>query len=285
MQDERFARARDIDWPGRLLATGQGAAEQAIAETAGLRAKYLRDWSIVKRARFNAAKRFERRQGASVLAFAVAGLCGFLVPYCTLQFDQSLAPHTKRILDFATQTAGILLLIIGLIEQARDYPAQARRFDKCGRDVNKVLRRLSLLNPIETQELAPIVADYEKALEECEINHDHIDREIAQAEEDLRQSDPELRAAARKRLGRLKWSERVQIYWLYVATWCAPIALGIVMWFVLAPPPITTSPITTGALPEAHLRGSIRDSGAAPRRYDLLDEMPATLSPLSSTPP
>lgn len=280
MRENRFAETGDINWASRLLLTGEGAAERGIAETAHLRAKYMRDWSIVKRARFNAAKRFERRQSVSVLAFAVAGICGFLVPYFTLQFDHSLAPHSKRILDFTSQTAGMLLLIIGLIEQARDYPAQARRLDKCGRDVNKVLRRVSMLNPIETEELGRIVADYEKALEECEINHDHIDRDIAQAEDDLRHEDASRRAEAKKRLFWLKWSERTQIYSLYVTTCFAPVAVGVVMWFALAP-----DPIITGSLPDARPAAHERANEHQPRRYDLLDEAPRSLPSLSRTSP
>jgi SMODS and SLOG-associating 2TM effector domain family 5 len=276
MQENRFAGTGDMDWANRLLLTGQGAAERAIAETARLRAKYMRDWSIVKRARFNAAKRFERKQNASVLAFAIAGVCGFLVPYCTLQFDQSLAPHTKKILDFTSQTAGMLLLIIGLIEQARDYPAHSRRFDQCGRDVNRALRRISILHSVETEELRDIVADYEKALEECGINHDDLDREIAQAEEDSR-TEKEARAAeAHKRINRLRRRESFQIYSLYVVTCCAPIAIGIVMWFALAP-----DPITTGSLPDARPVSHEQAIDTQSRRYDLLDEAPRGLPTLS----
>ena len=311
MQDSRFAPAAQIiDWPKRAT----GRAPQAAAENAQLRAKYRHDWTIVKRARFNAAKRFERKQDASVLAFAVAGICGFLVPYCTLQFEHSLAPHTKSVLDFSTQTAGMLSLIIGLIEQARDFPAQARRLDKCGRDVNKVLRRLSLLNPVESEELGRIVAAYEHAIDECVINHDDIDRGIAEAEEDLRHAKDARKAMhaseaaasaaaateadAMRRLSRLKWQELAHIYWLYATIWFAPIALGVVMWFWLAPapapamaPPVAGDPITTGSLPDAsrpQLRpgieiraGESRPGGTAPRGYDLLDEIPAGLSPLS----
>jgi hypothetical protein len=276
MQDTRHAQTAGIDWADRLLATGQGAAERTMAQTAQMRAKYMRDWSIVKRARFNAAKRFERKQNASVLAFAVAGICGFLVPYCTLQFDQSLAPHTKKILDVTSQTAGMLLLIIGLIEQARDYPAQARRFDKCGRDVNKALRRISLLHAIETDELRDIVADYEKALEECGANHDDLDRAIAQAEEDSRAPGAARAIEARGRVNRLRWRESVQIYWLYAATWCVPIVLGIAMWFVLAP-----DPITTGSLPELRPATYALPGDTQRPRYDLLDEAPHSLPALS----
>ena len=105
-----------------------------------MRDKYLRDWKAVKRARFNAAKRFEKKQSASTLAFALAGVIGFLLPVYTLLFTYALAIHTKNVLDFTAYVTGALSLMVGLIEQAKDYPARARRFDLCGRRVNALVR-------------------------------------------------------------------------------------------------------------------------------------------------
>jgi hypothetical protein len=92
---------------------------------------YLRDWRLVKRARFNAAKRFERKQNASTIAFAFAGIIGFLVPVYALLFKDALTAHTKNVLDFTAFITGALSLGLGLMEQAKDYPAKARRFDQC----------------------------------------------------------------------------------------------------------------------------------------------------------
>ena len=97
----------------------------------------------MKRARFNAAKRFEKKQSASTLAFALAGVIGFLLPVYTLLFTYALAIHTKNVLDFTAYVTGALSLMVGLIEQAKDYPARARRFDQCGRRVNALVRRLA----------------------------------------------------------------------------------------------------------------------------------------------
>ncbi len=196
--------------------------------------KYLRDWKVVKRARFNAAKRFERCQSASTLAFAFAGVIGFLLPFYVLLFKDGLAVHTKNVLDFTAYVTGALSLLVGLIEQAKDYPAKARRFDQCARRVNALVRRLAFAAPHD-YDLYPLVEQYERALEECGENHDDIDFAIAKAQQQLDEAyDKE---AAERDLQRLKLFESVKIYWLYAATWVTPALFGILLWWTLYPVP------------------------------------------------
>lgn len=126
----RISDARPApDW------TGQARPRQPVSSLA-LRERYLRDWKLVKRARFNAAKRYERKQSASTIAFALAGIVGFLFPIYALVFREALSVHSENVLDFTAFVMGGLSLMLGLIEQAKDYPAKARRFDHCGRRVN-----------------------------------------------------------------------------------------------------------------------------------------------------
>jgi hypothetical protein len=208
------------------------AIAAATRRPAPARDKYVRDWKIVKRARFNAAKRFERKQGASTLAFAIAGVIGFLLPFYLLLFKDALTTHTKNVLDFTAYVTGALSLMVGLIEQAKDYPAKARRFDLCGRRVNGLARRLALsLRP--DQDLYPLMEQYERALEECDENHDDIDYEIALAQQELEEAID--REAAKRRLARLKLIEDVKIYWLYAATWVMPALIGVLLWWTLYP--------------------------------------------------
>lgn len=194
--------------------------------------KYLRDWKAVKRARFNAAKRFERRQSASTLAFAVAGVIGFLLPFYVLLFKDALAPHTKNVLDFTAYVTGALSLLVGLIEQAKDYPSKAHRFDRCARRVNALVRRLAFAAPHD-YDLYPLIEQYERALEECGENHDDIDYAIALAQQQLEEAFD--REAARSELRRLKLLESASIYWLYAATWVTPALFGIFLWWALYP--------------------------------------------------
>ena len=194
--------------------------------------KYLRDWKLVKRARFNAAKRLERRQSASTLAFALAGVIGFLLPFYVLLFKDALTVHTKNVLDFTAYVTGALSLLIGLIEQAKDYPAKAHRFHQCGRRVNALVRRLAFAAPHD-YDLYPLIEQYERALEECGENHDDIDYDIALAQQQLEEAyDKE---DATRKLQRLKLVESATIYWLYLVTWLMPALFGVVLWWTLYP--------------------------------------------------
>jgi hypothetical protein len=192
--------------------------------------KYLKDWGRVRRARFNAAKRCERQQNASTLAFALAGIIGFLVPFYALLFNDVLSPHTKNVLDFSAYVTGMLSLTLGLIEQAKDYPAKARRFEICGRRVNRVLRDLAINRLNGDEELRPYVEAYEHALEECGDNHDDIDFAIAMVQTDLSEGSGDERVKAAARLWRLKLYERYTIYGLYTAVWLLPLMIGICLW-------------------------------------------------------
>ncbi len=196
------------------------------------RDKYVRDWTVVKRARFNAAKRFERKQDASTLAFAIAGVIGFLLPVYMLLFADALSTHTKNVLDFTAYVTGALSLLVGLIEQAKDYPAKARRFDQCGRRVNGLVRRLSFFARNE-QDLFALIEDYEKALEECGDNHDSIDYQIALANQQMDEAID--KDGASRRLAHLRLKESVTIYWLYATTWIVPALVGVLLWWSLNP--------------------------------------------------
>jgi SMODS and SLOG-associating 2TM effector domain family 5 len=208
-------------------------AVAAVARSpASAREKYLRDWKVVKRARFNAAKRFESKQSASTLAFALAGVIGFLLPFYTMLFVDALSSHTKNVLDFTAYVTGALSLMVGLIEQAKDYPAKARRFDQCGRRVNVLVRRLTLFVRHD-QDLYALIEDYEKALEECGENHDGIDYDIALAQQQL--EDAVDKDWAKRRLARLKLIESATIYWLYTAIWVLPALVGVLLWWSLYP--------------------------------------------------
>ncbi len=202
-------------------------------QLAELRRDYLHDWAIVKRARFNAAKRYERKQQASNLAFATLGVVGFMLPYFLLNFHELLSAATHKLLDFVGYATGLFALVIGLVELARGYESMARRLNTSALEVNSVRRRLRAANRIDQDTLNHLVAEYEAALERCDINHDDIDREIAQAQ----QSDHETRSSPQpqhlRKLSRLKWREFMQIWGMYLFILPLPAICALFVWFAL----------------------------------------------------
>lgn len=244
MLDSRFDQ---IVRPAVSGPNGQARPHYYPAETQDVRAKYLRDWRIVKAARFNAAKRLERKQSASLLAFALAGTAGFVVPFFSLMFTDKLTPHTKNVLDFASYVSGALSLSIGLVEQAKNHPATTARFHKCGLAVNSVLRRLRNAPLPDETLLNTLSAEYEQALVECDANHDEIDQAIAYAKDALDQARSQATSrplpaaeahleSLEKQLRWLKLRELVQIYWLYTVVWLGPALLALLIWLGLTPP-------------------------------------------------
>lgn len=222
-------------------------AAETVRKNVSARDKYLSNWNVVKRARFNAAKRFERKQDASTLAFALAGVFGFLLPIYTTIFQDSISVHTRNVLDFTGFVTGSLSMVIGLIEQAKDYPAKARRFNECGRKVNSALQRLTLMNGAADLDLQPILEEYERALHECGENHDEIDYEIARTQQALKSAahQPE----QKRKLAALRRREAVQIYGLYWAIWIGPLTLSAML-LLLAPPGQNALTGKSGALPD-----------------------------------
>jgi exonuclease VII small subunit len=209
------------------------------AELFTARARYLRDWTIVKRARFNAAKRFERKHDASTLAFALAGVVGIALPFYTQLFGPALAPHTKSVLEFYGYITGALSLGLGLVEQAKGYESRSRRFDECGRRVNAIVRKLRNNPTLDEVTLDEMVREYERAIDICDVNHDAIDHDIALAEEDREAArahgETEQRTAS-SRVQRLRAWETFGIYWLYGVVLVGPTLLAMLIWWLLGTP-------------------------------------------------
>ena len=208
-------------------------AADSHGHLADLHREYLHDWTIVKRARFNAAKRYERKQQASTLAFATLGVVGFMLPYFILNFGGLLSEEARKLLDFAGFATGLFSLVLGLVEQARGYESMARRLNTSALEVNSVLRRLRAASHIDDDMLRGLVTDYEAALDRCDINHDDIDSEIANAQQSRHETRATDQTLAQRKLRRLKWQEFFQIWGLYLFILPLPTIWALIVWIAL----------------------------------------------------
>lgn len=199
------------------------------------KAEYAAHWRLVKRARFNAAKRLERKHRASTMAFVITGIIVFLSLPFELLFDDNLSLFTKRIFQFCGYIIGVLSLTIGIVEQAKNYPSRARHFDLCAKKINTIIRDLETSMMLTMDDLKPFIQRYEKALEEYEENHDDLDYSIAKATDDFETAHPALRATCRSKLSALRLLEHGEIYWIHATTWILPILAGILIWSFMAP--------------------------------------------------
>lgn len=196
----------------------------------------IRKMRRVKSARFNASKRLEKRHEASITAFAMAGVFGFVLPVFALIFAQSVSEHLKNVLEFTGYVAGALSLVIGLTEQARDYKPRALALHRCGLRVNSVVRRLEISTFQSDEEMAGLINAYDKALEDCPENHNDIDFDLALMRERLTYAEDEgERVKAKTEMARLEWRAWFEIYWLYLIVWIVPIITGALVWAFYVP--------------------------------------------------
>ncbi|MEO0672779.1 MAG: SLATT domain-containing protein, partial [Pseudomonadota bacterium] len=108
------------------------------------RTKLLRDWRIVKAARFNAARRLRNKHEAAQLTFALSGIYGFVVPLFTLQFAGELGDLNARLISFVAACAGALSFIIAMHYQWQSFPERAKALHDCALGINDLRKHLKI---------------------------------------------------------------------------------------------------------------------------------------------
>ena len=193
--------------------------------------KLLRHWKLVKRARFNAAKRLERKSSASITTLAVVAFYTGSASLFTLTFRDAIPPQTTAILDFTAQFFGFFTLLIGLIEQLKDYPSKARELHDCARKINALQKQLEVTQIGSPAELQPFLDRYDQYITECRSNHDDVDYRLAEAQAPVKpgaEADSALRWA--------KTGYQLGTYWFYALIWVSPPLVALALWALLVPP-------------------------------------------------
>jgi SMODS and SLOG-associating 2TM effector domain family 5 len=200
-----------------------------------MKAKLLRDWQLVKRARFHAADRLEKRNFWSLITLSSVALYGGLLTVFVLIFKDSLTPHVRSIFDWMSAVASWLTLTFSLTEQIKNYNGKARELHDCARRVNDLRKRLDATYIPARHNLIPFIDAYDNIISECEPNHDGLDFEIARFE------GPDVIAGftrdqkARHR-SRLKIWSKVKTITPYVVMSGAPALAGLIAYALLPLP-------------------------------------------------
>jgi hypothetical protein len=221
---EGYASERD----GRVQ---QPHATQALPPAEPeMKAKLLRDWQLVKRARFQAADRLQRRNNASLFTLSMVALYGGLITVFVLIFKDSLTPHARSICDWISAVANWLTLTFSLTEQIKDYSGQSRALHECAQKVNDLRKHLQATPISAPQQLIPFVQAYEARIAECGPNHDPLDYEIARLQ-GSRTVDGRTQAQTSAKLTRLKAWSKISTYAIYTIMCGAPAIAGFAAWF------------------------------------------------------
>ncbi|MEL6299439.1 MAG: SLATT domain-containing protein [Pseudomonadota bacterium] len=194
-------------------------ATSAAAQLSAERKRLLTDWSIVKGARFNAARRLRHKHDAAQLTFALSGIYGFVVPLFTLQFAGEIGDLNTRLVSFVAACAGALSFIIALHYQWQSFPERSKALHDCGLAINALRKRLKIAALSAPSDLVGYLDEYETILRTCE-NHDEIDYELSRAE--------------RGQTGGPDWRLRLRLAaktnGLCWAIWTIPVAVGAALW-------------------------------------------------------
>ena len=200
-----------------------------------MKSKLLADWQLVKRARFQAADRLNRRNNASLVTLSTVALYGGLITVFVLIFKDSLTPHMRSICDWISAVANWLTLTFSLTEQIKDYSGQSRALHECGQKVNDLRKRLQATPIADSRQLIPFVQGYEAIISECQPNHDELDYEIARLG-GSRPLDGMTAKEMRARVFRLRLWSKFKTYAIYVVMCLAPAIAGWLAWLILPTP-------------------------------------------------
>lgn len=204
-----------------------------------LKWQLINDWKLVKRARFNAAKRLERKNGAGMVTLAIVALYGGLISVFNLMFKHRVGADARDVLEYIAVVSSWLTLIIGLTEQLKGYGEASRELHGCAREVNDLQRHLTATPIADERQLAPFLIGYREAIDRCRPNHDDVDYRLAEAcpsRSEQRALEAQGKWDADQFRRRELWARgcyHLATYWFYVAVWFAPALVGLALWLLL----------------------------------------------------
>lgn len=199
-----------------------------------LKKKLTSDWRLVKRARFNAAKRLRNRHEAGQFAFAISGIYGFLVPLFLLQFDSYLSNFAAMVISFVAAVAGALSFTIAMQYQQKDFKRRSAQLHECGRKINNLSRHLMATPISRTEDLRPFIHHYDDILARCE-NHNEIDFALARLSDNPKRLNAQDLVEWKRERWILKFRLYRQTYTICAVVWLLPLVIGGIIWWALSP--------------------------------------------------
>jgi hypothetical protein len=141
-------------------------------------------WST-KGSRFNANKRLLKTASLSNLCISILTIYLIMIGLFSVYNIYSAIIIDENLIAYSITCLSILLLVLGQIENAKDFSTKANQFHSCGLEISKIYNQLRIFKTLKEDpslekknEFAEKIADkYERILERHE-NHQPIDYDM-----------------------------------------------------------------------------------------------------------
>ena len=191
-------------------------------------AQFIKALGSAKRARFNAEKRLLRREHVTDVAFALAGVLGFIVPVFLQSFDYAFDTHQKNVIAFSSFSMGALAMVFGLVQKGQQLRDKARELHDCARKVNSIRLRAKAMEETDPEKLEGLLREYDAALAACPVNHDNMDWELGEARHAFyTTADEAKKQSAWWRLFRAHVVVFFNVYWVLLLVCFVPTCIAV----------------------------------------------------------
>ncbi len=129
-----------------------------------------------KGSRFNAHARLKARHWASVLATSLLAMYLVALSLCQLTFADALTPLENKVLAIGGVVVSVFLIIITLVETARNYLGDADRMHQSALAISELYNRFQALT-IEQANVERLTFNdkYSEALKLIPVDHKDVD--------------------------------------------------------------------------------------------------------------
>lgn len=129
-----------------------------------------------KGSRFNAHARLRARHWASILATSLLSMYLAALSLCQLTFADALSPVENKILSIGGVVVSIFLIIITLVETAKNYLGDAEKMHLSALSISELYNRFQALTVDEADAQRSKFNDgYSDALKAIPVDHKDID--------------------------------------------------------------------------------------------------------------
>lgn len=99
------------------------------------------------------------------------------VSFAQIAYSTDFTPADTKALSFATAIISVFLIIVTLLEAARNYPGEASRLNECASRIATVYNRFQALSVTEADVQRIAYNDeYSRTLREVDVSHADIDQ-------------------------------------------------------------------------------------------------------------